>query len=63
MPKKSSLLKELGWNDELIRHFMIDDVHKDEALEELSDAKVYDSHSITLTFNAEKTGSSFFIKG
>ena len=25
MFKKSNLLKELGWNDALIRHFMVED--------------------------------------
>lgn len=63
MTKKSDLLKELGWTDDLIRHFMVDDTDSwDSGNEELI-AEVHDTHSMTVTFSAENpAGSSFVVK-
>ncbi len=44
MGKKSDLLKELGWNDDLIRHYMIEDSDYGETVESQLVAEVYDSH-------------------
>lgn len=63
MGKKSDLLKELGWNDDLIRHYMIEDSDYSETVESQLVAEVYDSHSMTVTFNAENSGSSFVVRG
>ena len=60
---KSDLFKELGWDDRLIQHFMIkDSVNVDNSEEPLL-TEVYDSHSMTVTFNSENSGSRFSVKG
>ena len=63
MKVKSELLKELGWNDTLIQHFMVDDSGENVGREEAYDVGVFDSRSLTLTINAEQSGSIYLIKG
>ena len=62
MAKKSDLLKELGWNEKLIRHYMIEDsdYSKDEDLQLITE--VYDSHSMIVTFSADNPMSNFVVK-
>ncbi len=62
MLKKSNLLKEIGWDDKLIQHFMIIDSDENASQEDPLIAEVYDSHSLTLTFDTANSGSSFFVK-
>jgi len=50
MTKKSDLLKELGWGEDLICHFMIEDSEFAEIGEPELTAEVYDSHTLTITF-------------
>ena len=60
MEKKSELLKELGWSDDLIQHFMIDDSEYSNAEEKELETKMYETNSMTFTYNAGMTG--FFTK-
>ena len=63
MAKKSDLLKELGWTDDLIRHYMVENADTREIGNEELIAEVHDTHSMTVTFSAEnQAGSSFVIK-
>lgn len=63
MAKKSDLLKELGWTDDLIRHYMVENADTGEIGNEELIAEVHDTHSLTVTFSAEnQAGSSFVIK-
>lgn len=48
---------------DLIRHYMIEDSDYSETVESQLVAEVYDSHSMTVTFNAENSGSSFIVRG
>jgi hypothetical protein len=57
------LLKELGWNDDLIRHFMVTDSGETDRQEDQTVVEVFDSHSMMLTFNAENSGSLYVVKG
>ena len=56
MATKKDLLKELGWNKELIQHFMVDDstYHKDQELEYQNE--VFESNTLTFTYNAQVSG-------
>lgn len=62
MIKKNDLLKELGWDDQLIQHFMIENSEFDETDEKTKLVDVSDSCSMTLTLNAENAGTNFIIK-
>ena len=62
MAKKSDLLLMLGWNDDLVHHYLIDDADYNEDEEAPLVVEVYDSHSITVTFNTETSGSNFVVK-
>lgn len=61
MTRKSDLLKELGWDDKLIQHFMIEDSVYDNKDENQLVAEVSDSRSMTVTFNAENSRSIFIV--
>ena len=56
MSKKSELLKELGWNEELIQHFMIDDSDYSSEEEKELKTEVYETNSLTFTYNAGTNG-------
>lgn len=63
MAKKSDLLKELGWTDDLIRHYMVEDMDAGNFGNDELIAEVHDMHSMTVTFTAEnQAGSSYVIK-
>ena len=53
MPKKSELLRQLGWDDRLIEHFMIDDTESVDFHENELSVEVFDSRSVTVNFTAE----------
>lgn len=55
MQKKSNLLKELGWDDRLISHFMIDDSEYNSNQSELPMVEVYESNTLTITYNSMPT--------
>ena len=61
MTKKSDLFKELGWDDKLIQHFLIEDSEYDDKEEKQLVAEVSDLRSMTVTFNAENSGSNFTV--
>ncbi len=62
MKKKSDLFKELGWDDQLIQHYMIEDFEFDEKEEQQLVAEISDTRSMTVTFNAENSGSNFIVR-
>ncbi len=62
MKKKSDLFKELGWDDQLIQHYMIEDFDFDEKEEQQLVAEISDTRSMTVTFNAENSGSNFIVR-
>jgi len=58
VPKKSNLLKELGWNDALIRHFMVEDGEfVNQAKTELK-TEVFETSSFTMSYNALASGTT-----
>jgi len=61
MAKKSDLLKELGWSDDLIRHYMVEDMDAGDFGNDELIAEVHDTHSMTVTFNAENPAGSSFV--
>ena len=62
MKKKSDLFKELGWDDQLIQHYMIEDFEFDEKEEQQLVAEISDARSMTVTFNTENSGSNFIVR-
>lgn len=61
MENKNSLLKALGWSDELIKHFMIDEKEDtDEVFSELTEV-VYDTNSFTVSCNHKLSDNSAII--
>ena len=63
MPKKTDLLKELGWDDKLIQHYMVEDSIDDRSVDQELVAEVFDTHTMTVTFYAENNSSRFVVKG
>jgi len=56
MATKKDLLKELGWTDEIIRHFMVDDrVYQSDHESELQN-EVFESNTLTFTYSAQMNG-------
>lgn len=51
MSKKSELLKKLGWNEELVRHFMVDDNENAEQENDGYIAEVYDTRTLQISFD------------
>lgn len=63
MPNKSDLLKQLGWSDILIQHFMVDDSDYSETkIIDDNHVEVFDSNSFTITYNAEISGTATIVK-
>lgn len=60
--KKSDLFKELGWNDQLIQHFMIKDTEFGDEEDQHLVVEVSDTRSMTVTFNAENSGSNYIVR-
>lgn len=58
MPKKSNLLKELGWDDALIKHFMIEDSEFVESPHTELETEVFDTNSLTISYNAFASGTA-----
>ena len=50
MPQKSNLLKELGWDDALIKHFMIEDSEFVEPPHTELKTEVFDTNSLTISY-------------
>lgn len=60
MSKKSDLLKELGWSDDLIRHFLVEDSYVIDYDDQNLITEVYDSHSMTVVFDSENFSCSSY---
>lgn len=58
MSKMVTILKSMGWNEELIRHFMIEDRDVEESNESMNTNDIYDTNSITLTVSEVNGGSN-----
>jgi len=61
MPKKSDLLMMLGWSDELIRHFMVDDAGEVEQDNDNQIVEVYDTRTLMVDFNSSQSAGSNII--
>lgn len=62
MAKKSDLLKQLGWNNQLIQHFMVVDTEYTNNENNQLKVEVYDSSSLKVSLNSEKSGSTILIR-
>lgn len=63
MPTKSDLLRQLGWDDSLIKHFLIDDTaYEEKDRDNEKEVEIVDSNSITITYNAESSGNAAIVK-
>lgn len=58
MVTKSEMLKELGWSDELIGHFLISDDNETDTNEPELIPEIYDTHSLTVSFSAVNSSSA-----
>ena len=62
MSKKSDLLKELGWNDELIQHYMIEDSESKNENHHPLEVEKFEANHMTIIYNAETAGSRVLLK-
>ncbi len=63
MVSKNSLLKELGWSDELINHFLIDDSeYTENSISEFS-ATVYDTNTFVINASQNLSRNAVIIMG
>lgn len=59
MSKKVDLLKQLGWDDTLIKHFMINDSdYIEKTQSNNSHVEICDCNSIIITYNSELSGTA-----
>lgn len=58
MSKMVTILRSMGWDEELIQHFMIEDRDIEESTESIITNEIYDTNSITLTVNEINGGSN-----
>ena len=58
MASKKNLLKELGWSDELIKHFMIDDSEYIDSDKPELVATIYDTSSYVVNLNHKVSGNT-----
>lgn len=63
MSNKRDLLIELGWDENLLRLYLINDSESDDSNDQQFIAEIFDSNSLTVTFNAENSSSIFKIRG
>ncbi len=56
MTSKTNLLKEIGWDDALVRHFLIEDNDYSEKKEPELQTEIYESNSLTFTYDAQVSG-------
>ena len=61
MASKKNLLKELGWSDELISHFMIDDSEYTDTDKPELVATVYDMSSFIVNSNQKISGNAVIV--
>ena len=58
MSQKSNLLKELGWDDALIKHYMVDESEYVEIPHTELEVEIFDSNSLTINYNTLSSGTS-----
>lgn len=56
MATKKELLKELGWGEDLIQHFLVDDSKYIPDQEMEYHNEIFESNSLTFTYNAQVNG-------
>lgn len=62
MFKKSNLLKELGWNDALIRHFMVEDGEFVNQAKTEPKTEIFETNSFIMDRDVLTSGTTVFIK-
>lgn len=62
MVKRTNLLKILGWDDALIKHYMIDNNECDTVDDFDIETETFDSNNLTVTFDANNSGSFYLLK-
>lgn len=62
MPQKTNLLKELGWDDALIKHFMIEDSELISEPQEELKTEVSDTNSLFINYNAHSSGTALILE-
>lgn len=59
--KKSELLRELGWNDELIKNYILDDDGFDYEEEPNISGDIFETNSMIITYNSDTSASNLII--
>ena len=62
MSQKSNLLKELGWDEALIKHFMVDDSDLIEHPQQELKTELFDTNTFTINYNTISSGSTVILK-
>ena len=57
MSEKAKYLKQIGWTQELIEHFMVDDFDKDDSQNVEDQSPIVESSSMTLRFERAKAST------
>lgn len=58
MSKKAEYLKQMGWTQELIEHFMIDDMNDENDYNFENQTSIVESSSMTLRFENAKANTN-----
>ena len=58
MSKKAEYLKQMGWTQELIEHFMIDDMNDENDYNVENQTSIVESSSMTLRFENAKANTN-----
>lgn len=61
MSKKAEYLKQMGWTQELIEHFMVDDFGEDDSQSMEDQSLVVESNSMTLKFERAKASTTMVL--
>lgn len=57
MSEKAEYLRQMGWTQELIEHFMLDDFDEDDGQSMEDQSPIVESNSMTLKFERAKTST------
>ena len=57
MSKKAEYLKQMGWTQELIEHFMVDDFDEGDSQSMEDQSPIVESNSMTLKFERAKAST------
>ena len=61
MSEKAKYLKQIGWTQELIEHFMVDDFGEDDSQSMEDQSLVVESNSMTLKFERAKASTTMVL--